>query len=246
MIKLSQKVSDTFRGLKQRYGTQRMKKRLWDNEYSRGRWGCLDQMEGDCLYAHVERHSRNGSILDLGCGPGTTGNELDAAGYQFYTGVEISQVATEKARARTRENGRAAKNRFFQSDLFSYVPDCQHDVILFGDSIYYVPPRRIQEMLDRYVVYLKPGGVFVVRSWVVSHRHRSIIEIIERNLRILEREFYHYSQGVVIVLVFQPQSANARKAQSLTPPALLENHRAGIANSLRELKNGAGLGPATQ
>src|SRR5260370_34756182 len=100
----TQKMRNVIRGLLQRYASANVKRYLWDNEYRRGWWNCLDVMADDCLYPSVEKHAKNGSILDLGCGPGTTGNELNAAKYLFYTGVDISDVAIDKARKRTEKN----------------------------------------------------------------------------------------------------------------------------------------------
>jgi predicted TPR repeat methyltransferase len=79
-------------------------------------------MADDYVYPHVERYAKNGSILGLGCGPGAVGNELNAAAYHFYTGVDISDVAIEKTRIRTAQNRRTEKNEYFQSDILSYIP----------------------------------------------------------------------------------------------------------------------------
>jgi SAM-dependent methyltransferase len=136
------KVRNVLRGLLQRFGTENIKRWLWNYEYGRGRWNCLDTMADDYVYRHVETCAKNGSILDLGCGPGAVGNELNAAAYHSYTGVDISDAAIEKARSRTAENRRTDKNHYFQGDILSYIPKQKYDVILFGDSIYYFQPQR--------------------------------------------------------------------------------------------------------
>ena len=93
-------------------------------------------MAADCVYTHIEKHAKNGDILDLGCGPGAVGSELSAAAYHSYTGVDICDVAIEKAKSRAAENHRADKNAYFQSDILTYIPKQHFDVIFFGDSIY--------------------------------------------------------------------------------------------------------------
>ena len=85
-----------------------------------------------------------GSILDLGCGSGSTANELSGTAYQVYTGVDISDVALENAKKRTEENRRGDKNQYFQSNIFSYVLTRRYDA------------RWI------YSNYLKERGVFIV------------------------------------------------------------------------------------
>jgi len=198
----TQKVENALRGLLQRYGTENIKRRLWNRQYEQGRWNCLDAMATDCVYPHLEKYAREGRILDLGCGPGAVGNELNADAYHSYTGVDICDVAVEKAKVRTAENGRAHKNTYFQSDIFAYVPTQQYDVIFFGDSIYYFSQERITEMLARYSQYLERNGVFIVRSWLLKDRHRSIIRNIENMFNVVEKQLYHKSE--LCVIVFRP------------------------------------------
>jgi SAM-dependent methyltransferase len=204
-MRATQKVENVLRGLLQRYGSQNIKRRLWNHEYAQGRWKCLDTMASDCVYPHVEKHAKNGSILDLGCGPGAVGNELNAGAYHSYTGVDICDMAVEKARSRTSENGRADKNRYFQSDIFSYVPAQQYDVIFFGDSIYYFSNDRISVMLRRYSKHLARDGVFIVRSWLLKDRHRGIIRNIENEFDVVEKQLYNRSE--LCVIVFRPPAS---------------------------------------
>jgi SAM-dependent methyltransferase len=207
-MRATQKVENALRGLLQRYGTEPIKRRLWNRQYAQGRWKCLDTMATDCVYPHLEGHARNGSILDLGCGPGAVRNELKAEAYCTYTGVDICDLAVEKARSRTVANRRADKNVYFQSDIFSYVPQQQYDVIFFGDSIYYFPHQQIAEMLERYSNYLKPNGVFIVRSWLLKDRHRTIIHNIESAFDVVEKRLYH--NAALCVIVFGPPATQRR------------------------------------
>jgi SAM-dependent methyltransferase len=203
---LAQKVRNKVRALVQSYGTRNLKSHLWNSEFSHGRWDCLDATPNDCVYPYVEKYANNGSILDLGCGSGSTGNELVENSYQDYTGVDISDVAIGKAKSRTENNGRGAKARFFQSDVFSYVPNQQFDVILFRDSIYYIPRIKIKPMLDRYSKYLKHDGVFVVRMWDGNQKHKPIADTIESNFEIVDK---HVStQPNAVVIVFRQRSKN--------------------------------------
>jgi SAM-dependent methyltransferase len=215
-MRATQKVENVIRGLLQRYGTENFKRRLWNREYARGRWKCLDTMAGDCVYPHIEKYASNGSILDLGCGPGAVGSMLNTAAYRSYAGVDICDVAIEKARSRAAENRRGEKNTYFQSDIFSYVPTQQYDVIFFGDSIYYFSHQQIADMLDRYSKYLKQDGVFIVRSWMLKDRHRAIVHNIENEFNVMERHLYHKSE--LCVIVFHPPAG--RRAAAITTDQL--------------------------
>jgi SAM-dependent methyltransferase len=195
---LTQRARNVLRGLLQGYASANVKRALWNNEFTSGRWDCLQSTPGDCVYSYTEKYVNNGSILDLGCGSGNTGNELDVTKYQCYTGVDISDAALEKARLRSRDNLRADKNHYFQSDILNYVPSQDYNVILFRDSIYYIPPRQIRGMLDRYAKCLSEGGVFIVRICDVSGKYRAIVDIIERHFQIVEKRLFEDSRTLVI------------------------------------------------
>ena len=200
---LARKVENRLRGLLQVYGTPRIKTRLWDIEFSKGRWDFLDATPGDCVYPHVERYANNGRILDLGCGSGSTANELDATAYHEYTGVDISDVALDKARRRSAENGRAHKHHFVRSDIAGYAPSQQFDVILFRDSIYYVPRPQIEAMLHQYSPFLTDNGVFIVRMSNGADKYKPIADTIERNFDVVETHAFDEPNAVVIV--FRPR-----------------------------------------
>lgn len=196
---LRQHARNRIRGLLQAYGTPRVKRRLWDSEFSAGRWSCLDATAGDCVYPFVERLARQGCILDLGCGSGNTGNELDPDSYRLYVGVDVSDVAVERARQRSEENGRGHQNRFAQSDILDYAPERRFDVILFRDSIYYIPHHRIRAVLDRYAKSLQPAGVFVVRMANGNTRYQRIVDTIERSFAIVEKQVFVAPDAIVLV-----------------------------------------------
>jgi SAM-dependent methyltransferase len=207
------RTKNVLRGLVQRYGTESIKKYLWDYEFSSGRWNCLDNMNGDCVYRHVERHARGGSILDLGCGPGATGAELARHSYSSYTGVDISNIAVEKAIHRAQRDGRTDTNRYFQGDIGIYVPDKKHDLMLFGDSLYYLPWNSIPDTLERYAEHLTIGGVFIAR--IYGRRFSRIMDAIESRFEVIERHTYPAGGDEIFVLVFRKrQQAPARSATS--------------------------------
>src|SRR5580658_7391854 len=128
---LAQNLENKIRGFFQAYGPTKLKAVLWDKEFDSGRWDCLVSSQGDLVYPYIEEYAKQGYILDLGCGSGSTACELSPAAYEGYTGVDISHVAIEKAQLRTEEAGRGAKTTFAQGDIYSYVPTRQFDVILF-------------------------------------------------------------------------------------------------------------------
>jgi len=193
------------------YGPASIKKKMWDKEFSSTKWDFINDTAGDCVYPFLEKYARGGDILDLGCGPGNTANELTEGAYRSYTGVDISQAALEKAIKRTKESGRDKKNSFTQSDFLGYSPAKDFDVILFRESLYHVPFGQVKPILDKFSKDLKNGGVFVVRLYAGDARPGKIkwrvlrkLDLIKRYFDVLESRQFETS-GYPTVIVFRPR-----------------------------------------
>jgi SAM-dependent methyltransferase len=203
-MNIAQRSLQFMQGFLKSYGPSNIKKILWDKEFSGGKWNFIDDTAGDCVYPHLARHLHRGNILDLGCGPGNTANELAASAYHTYVGVDISEAALLKARRRTGETGRTGKNLFVKDDFLNYVPTQRFDLILFRESMYHVPIGKVKTILDRYAKYLKDGAVFVVRlhGGTTKHRPKAMLNIIESEFEIIEKSQYPEE---ATVLVFKPR-----------------------------------------
>jgi SAM-dependent methyltransferase len=206
---IAERTVNYVRGVLKRYGPSKIKMRLWDQEFSGTHWDFIDDTAGDCVYPHLEKHLKNGSILDLGCGPGNTANELAATAYTTYVGVDISEAALRKATRRTEQNGRAGRNYFVCSDFINYVPTQQFDLILFRESMYHVPLSRVKVTLDRYSKYLRDGGVFVVRmntsgpNGQPKSRLAGAVGVMEAEFDVVEKR--QYGESGPTVIVFRPK-----------------------------------------
>ena len=195
-----------MRGFVSSYAPSSIKKLFWDREFSSGHWDFLDDTADDCVYQHLERYAKNGCILDLGCGPGNTANELADTAYASYVGVDISEAALRKARERTEVNGRSHKHTFVQGDFLGYQPAQKFDVILFRESLYHVPMGKIKTVLDRYSEYLCDRGVLMVRMGTMldgkpKRRPLAMIGIIEKDFDVVEKN--QYARGATVI-VFRP------------------------------------------
>src|ERR1700728_954782 len=182
---LKKKIRNVVRSLLQKTAPASLKSKLWDKEFAGGHWDYIDNTPGDCVYPFIEKYCRGGSILDLGCGCGHTGKELNFEKYGKYTRIDVSGVAVQMAETRSRENGRAQKNEYLQSDIIAYSSARPNDVILFRESIMYVPNGKIKKMLDGYRQYLKSGGVFIVRM-CDREKYADIAQIIKNNYELVE------------------------------------------------------------
>ena len=202
------------------YGPTKIKEVLWDKEFSGDKWNFIDNTLGDCVYPHLEKWAANGRILDLGCGPGNTANEVAANSYQTYVGMDISEAALVKARKRTVESGRANKNSFAQGDFLSYVPPQRFDVILFRESMYHVPLGKVKAILDRFSNYLSDRGVFIVRMAVADdngnskYRPTAMVEIMETEFDVLEKA--QYGEDAATVIVFRPKRQRPKDSRAFS------------------------------
>jgi len=207
---IARRVVTFVQGFLASYAPSSVKKRIWDKDFSGGKWDFIDDTAGDCIYPHLEKHARGGDILDLGCGPGNTANELTDGAYRRYIGVDISEVALEKALKRTKKNGRTDKNSFVNSDFLGYTPAQDFDVILFRESLYHVPYGQVLPILEKYSKHLKENGVFVVRLYAGDSTKKTKFRVT-RKLDLLKREFdvvevSQYDQpGAPTVLIFRPR-----------------------------------------
>lgn len=208
-MRIAQRTLTVMRGLLKRYGPSKIKMILWNQEFSGSHWDFIDNTAGDCVYSHLEKHLNNGSILDLGCGPGNTANELAANAYATYVGVDISEAALGKATKRTKENGRGNKNSFACSDFLDYKPTQKFDVILFRESMYHVPISKVRPILDHFSKYLKDDGVFIVRmntsgpNGQPKSRLTAAFDIMQSEFQVVEKS--QYGESGPTVIVFRPR-----------------------------------------
>jgi SAM-dependent methyltransferase len=207
-----QRTLTFVRGFLMSYGPTNIKKVLWDKEFSGNKWDFIDNTVGDCVYPPLEKYAQKGDILDLGCGPGNTANELSADAYRTYIGVDISEAALAKAVKRTAENERTDKNSFVCSDFLGYTPTKEFDIILFRESMYHIPYGQVMEILKKYSKSLKNNGVFIVRLYAGDHRPGKVKYRVQRKLDLIQREFdilesrQFDTSGLPTVLVFRPRS----------------------------------------
>jgi SAM-dependent methyltransferase len=200
-------------GLLKRYGPSGMKKVFWDKEFARGKWSFADDTSGDLVYPHLEKYVGRGSVLDLGCGQGGTAVEL-VSPYQRYVGVDISEMALQRAREKVAGADRTSRASFACADFLRFDPDQKFDVILFRESMYHVPIGRVKTILDRYSQFLTEQGVFIVRLFLSGpqgekrYRPKAVIRIIEKDFDVIEKAEYKHLSTTTIT-VFKPKRSAA-------------------------------------
>jgi SAM-dependent methyltransferase len=99
-----------------------------------------------------------GRALDLACGEGQNAIWLAGRGWQV-TGVDFSEVAVSKARARAEREGVAAD--FLCADLLEYEPAAgSYELVLL--LYFHLPPDGLRLVLGHARAGLAAGGTMVV------------------------------------------------------------------------------------
>jgi SAM-dependent methyltransferase len=148
---------------KQRALPRPIRERIVDEEYARGRWDYLNDLEEMTRYAVIIGYCEYGgdvsSVLDLGCGVGILRRWLRPLEAVEYVGVDLSNVAIETARRDCTD----AKTTFVTMDVATFVPDRKFDVIVFNEVLYYF--EHPDEILRRFATSLAENGRFVISLW---------------------------------------------------------------------------------
>jgi SAM-dependent methyltransferase len=128
----------------------------WDKRYAEAErlWSANPNR---FLVAEVEGLPR-GRALDLACGEGQNAIWLAGRGWDVV-GVDFSEVAIAKARARAERDGIAVD--FAVADLLEYEPEPgAYDLVLL--LYLHLPPHERRLVLERASAALAPGGALLL------------------------------------------------------------------------------------
>lgn len=177
-----------------RFGGRALRHCTFDQYYKSGVWDYLDSDHSAEMVKVVEKYASKGRILDMGCGTGILASLLVPGSFEYYRGVDASSEAIALAQKRKSEN-----TCFEIGDIQSYECTDDFDLIVFEESLYYIPFFR-QRLLRGYAQHFRPGGLFVV-TVADPQRFAAMVKMIRRNFRIIEDRFFeNYSR---LLLVFR-------------------------------------------
>lgn len=137
----------------------------WDEEYRSRMWDYLSDITEyarySVVYGYIRKFLGEEGILDMGCGAGLLYDMLLDDETSNYTGVDLSEEAIRIA------SGKTSRDLFQRADINHYVPHKSYDVIVFNESLQYVP-NTASKLLE-YARYLTPDGVII--SSLYSHKN---------------------------------------------------------------------------
>ncbi len=153
-----------LRAFGKRSGPAWLKARIWDWEFSTGKWDHLEAgVEPNQFYEVVERSLGGGRLLDLACGTGVVRCTVHSELLRRYVGLDISRSAIARARRRTAhlpplpEGQMLVHGNLTESSVRDRL-GAGFDLIVFKECIYYIQleavPALLRDMTDR----LAPDG----------------------------------------------------------------------------------------
>lgn len=162
-----------------RFLGKRLQSAAFDAKYRAGQWGTAKESEP--LAREIGLLACGGNILSLGCGSNALGQLIDPFLYDRFVGVDLSYEALEIAR-----RGAAAKAYFFHDDMESFLNwnTTRFQVVVFPESIYYVPLSSVLDILTRifWRIPIDTGCIVVTISDPV--KHAGYIKLIRDNFRV--------------------------------------------------------------
>lgn len=182
------------------YSPQQVSAETWDREYRDGQWEYLRKMDslaglvsilGYCQFLNPHH------ILDAGCGEGLLAEKLKLLSYTSYLGIDVSQEAIALATGRLGD----ARSRFAVADAWTFENDQRFDVIVFNQSLYYLPDPA--GVLAKYQAMLEPNGRIIV-SMADNARTRAVWRLIDPAMRTLDAMTTIQGKGRVTTKVLLP------------------------------------------
>lgn len=175
-----------------RFGGPVLRRQAFDQKYNSGHWNYFDKEDRTEIVKVIEKYARYGHILDMGCGTGTLASMINPDAFEYYLGVDASEEAISRA-----QRHRSKKIHFVVSDIQSYRSKGTFDIIVFEESLYYIPFCRLR-LLQRCARWLRPKGVLVV-SVADPRRFGRMVKMIRRNFQIVDERHFSNSQRLFLV-----------------------------------------------
>ena len=180
-----------------RFGPERLRGFAFDEKYGQGGWNFPAAGENE-LAAVVDRYLGAGDLLIMGCGGASILEGLDTKGLNSVLGIDISGEAIRLA-----DRFGSDRVSFRQTDMVKFMCPRSYDVILFSESLYYVPTAHRDPLLQRLAGHLKPGGV-IIATFSQAKRYRKIIRNIRRQFATIEARTFSASTRYLLVFRAPP------------------------------------------
>jgi 2-polyprenyl-3-methyl-5-hydroxy-6-metoxy-1,4-benzoquinol methylase len=120
------------------------------------------ELDQDLARALDELQLRDGSILDLGTGPGTQAMQLAGRGFDV-TATDISETAIDLAGKMAKEQG--VEIDWKRDDILDTHLDRKFEMIFDRGCFHVIDPERREEYASAVAALLKPGGYLFLKCF---------------------------------------------------------------------------------
>lgn len=133
-------------------------------------------------------------VLDIGCGGGLLSEKFAAAG-SSVTGIDLSPVAIEAAKAHAKEAGLSIDYKVLSPQRLAAENPTKFDIIVCAEVLEHVDD--LKGFLGESMSMLKPGGLFFFGTINKTMRARLLaIFVAEDVLRMVPRGTHDYNRFV--------------------------------------------------
>ncbi len=145
---------------------QQVSKVEWEKEFSSGKWdglefSPLERARHAVIGMFLQQYAPEGSVLDVGCGFGTTTDFLNPVQKSLYLGIDISETAVSEAKKRK-------KASFLVADFLKFNPEKKFDVLLFNEVLYYLEE---EPALRHAMELIREGGLVIISLYSQKKMH---------------------------------------------------------------------------
>ena len=187
-----------------RFGSKPLRKLAFEEKFRSGEWNFASDNPRE-LMDHVKRHANNGNILIMGCGGASILRDLAPDSYASVLGIDLSSEAIRLA-----SHYASPKVAFQQADMTEFQCSKPYDLIIFSESINYIPFFQRKRYLQKMCQGLKPGGSILI-TISQAKRYRHIFRMITKNFEVLaDRQFTGSTRRLIL---FQPRTTGRSGAQ---------------------------------
>jgi SAM-dependent methyltransferase len=176
-----------------RFGTKRLKSLAFDEKFRNGDWQFGEDSSGE-LARVVSNYANQGDLLIMGCGGAAILQHLESGRLASVLGIDIAKEAIRLA-----SRYQAPNIAFQESDMIRFKCPRLYNLILFSESLNYVPFFKRKSYLQELCKALKPDGCIVI-TIAQSRRYSGILSMIRRSFQVLEDRKFSGSERHLIII----------------------------------------------
>jgi cyclopropane fatty-acyl-phospholipid synthase-like methyltransferase len=153
----------------------------WDLQHKAGLWS--KRQRSSITVDLINQLSRGGQIIEFGCGEGDLLYLLHAESYSYYTGIDISQIAIQRAKLKASKLG-IINCEFVNDNMATWSGSKNISLILLEECIYYLNGQEMKEFIGRCLNSINDDGAMLVIVHS-AEKHAASLDICRKCGRVI-------------------------------------------------------------